>query len=529
MADDRFVDTWGGTTLGTVSVGELFDQPLAPVLTILAHPDSSRVGERSRLNDPGGGEHVRIARHSPAFGPATGADTRPLLDPHVSRSPVLLTLDDSLGATLTPPTDGGRLRVDDTPLSKPVTIDKGDLERGVVLQLGDRIALLLHLVPPFAEPEDDQHMVGESAAIRAVRRSIRQVAAHDVPVLLRGETGTGKELVARAIHAHSSRSARPFVSVNMAALVPTTAASELFGHKKGAFTGAGADSDGFFGAADGGTLFLDEIADAPAEVQPTLLRALETGEVQTLGGGTVQRDVRVITATDADLEAAVRAGRFRLPLLQRLAGYEIHVPPLRGRREDIARMLYHFLRAFLADCGRADKLDCAPHSVPWLPARLVARATAAAWEGNVRQLRNVARSLVIDFKDAAQIPPAAVERWFPTEPSTPVAESSAESRSSEPARDEDRRQLSSIDDDELLLVLRKHGFRAARAAQELGVSRTSIYAMIEASTRLKKATDLTKGEVAQALADARGDVAAAAARLEVSERALKLRIKQLEV
>lgn len=528
--DHELVETWGGTTLGTVSVGQLLDQPLAPVLTILAHSDSSRVGERSRLNDPGSDEHVRVARHCPAFGPVTGADTRPLLDPHVSRSPVLLTFDESLGATITPPTDGGRIRIDDTPISKPRRVGKEELEIGVVLQLGDRVALLLHLVPPRAEAEDDLHMVGTSDAIRSVRRSIRQVATHDVPVLLRGESGTGKELVARAIHANSRRSDRPFVSVNMAALVPTTAASELFGHCKGAFTGADTGSDGFFGAANGGTLFLDEIADTPAEVQPTLLRALESGEVQRLGGGTVARDVRVIAATDADLEAATRAGRFRLPLLQRLAGYEIRLPPLRQRREDIARMLYHFLRSFLTDCGLAEKLDCEPHSAPWLPARLVARATTAHWEGNVRQLRNVARSLVIDYEDAPQIPASAVERWFPTTtPSPPSDEISDESRHREIASDAGRRPHASIGEDELLLVLRKHGFRAARAAQELGMSRTSIYAMIEASSRLKKATDLTKDDVAHALAHTGGDLAKAADRLEVSERALKLRIKQLEI
>src|SRR4029077_13886298 len=165
------------------------------------------------------------------------------------------------------------------------------------------------------------------------------------PVLISGESGTGKELVARAIAAAGVRAGRPFVAVNMAALPPSTAPSELFGHRAGAFTGAARQRSGFFAQADGGTLFLDEIATAGLDVQAMLLRALETGETQPLGGESSERvDVRVVAATDEDLHRAMREGRFREALYHRLSACEITLTPLRERRDDLGRLLLHFVR-----------------------------------------------------------------------------------------------------------------------------------------------------------------------------------------
>jgi two-component system nitrogen regulation response regulator GlnG len=165
------------------------------------------------------------------------------------------------------------------------------------------------------------------------RRPVRLGAPLAVPVLLQGETGTGKELAARSIHDQSTRAQGPFLAVNLGALPAPLAAAELFGARKGAYTGAVQDLPGWFGRADGGTLFLDEVGEAPLEVQVMLLRALETGEIVPVGSQTPRRvDVRVVSATDADLEAAVGRGAFRAPLLHRLAGYSIRLPPLRHRR-----------------------------------------------------------------------------------------------------------------------------------------------------------------------------------------------------
>ena len=173
---------------------------------------------------------------------------------------------------------------------------------------------------------------------------------------------------------------------------PTLAASELFGHVEGAFSGARGRNVGYFGRADGGTLFLDEIGETPVDVQPTPLRALESGEVQQIGARGVRRvDVRLIAATDADLEGMARAGSFRAPLIYRLATHEIRIPPLRERHDDIGRLLRHFLADELTKAGRVDELRRPPTQDPWLPGPVVERLACYDWPGNVRQLRNVSR------------------------------------------------------------------------------------------------------------------------------------------
>ena len=202
-------------------------------------------------------------------------------------------------------------------------------------------------------------MVGESAALRQVRAHVERIADLPVPVLVRGETGTGKELVARAVHLRSPRRDGPFVSVNLGAIPRDLAAAELFGAVRGAYTGAAQDRPGFFRAARGGTLFLDEVGEAPPEVQAMLLRVLESGEMYPVGGqAPVATDVRLIAATDADLEERIRDGRFKAPLLHRLAGYEIRLPPLRERREDIGPLFVHFAREELERIGEAGRPSC---------------------------------------------------------------------------------------------------------------------------------------------------------------------------
>src|SRR3954464_9918666 len=186
-------------------------------------------------------------------------------------------------------------------------------------------------------------IVGDSPALREVLAKVEQVAQTAATVLLRGETGTGKELVARAIHINSPREARPFVRVNCAALAPGVLESELFGHEKGAFTGAAARRPGRFERADGGTLFLDEVGDLPAEVQVKLLRVLQEREFERVGGvETVKVDVRLVSATHRDLEKLVAEGKFRQDLYYRLNVFSITLPPLRDRPSDIASLAEHF-------------------------------------------------------------------------------------------------------------------------------------------------------------------------------------------
>jgi formate hydrogenlyase transcriptional activator len=231
------------------------------------------------------------------------------------------------------------------------------------------------------------NIIGQSAALKEVVRAVEQVADVDLTVLLLGETGTGKELVARALHERSTRAARPFIPVNCAALPETLVESELFGHERGAFTGAVARKSGRFEQAHRGTIFLDEVGDLPADAQAKLLRVLQDGIVQRVGGtdGT-SVDARIIAATNHDLAASVAAGRFRADLYYRLSVFPILLPPLRDRVEDIPVLVRHFV----AECGR--RLG---RRITRIEDRVWERLGSHDWPGNVRELQNVIERAII--------------------------------------------------------------------------------------------------------------------------------------
>lgn len=232
-----------------------------------------------------------------------------------------------------------------------------------------------------------EEMVGESPPILGVLRRIEQVARTETTVLISGETGVGKELVARAIHRHSPRRDKPFIRVHCSALPEGLIPSELFGHEKGAFTGAVGRRIGRFELADGGTLFLDEIGDLPLEIQVRLLRVLQTKEFERVGGmDTLRSDFRLVAATNRDLEAEVRAGRFRSDLFYRLNVFPIYVPPLRERREDIPLLAGHFLRIHAKKTGRTFQA---------IPEEEMRKLMEYEWPGNVRELENVIERGVI--------------------------------------------------------------------------------------------------------------------------------------
>jgi DNA-binding NtrC family response regulator len=230
-------------------------------------------------------------------------------------------------------------------------------------------------------------IVGESAALREVLARVEQVAQTTATVLLRGETGTGKEMVARAIHINSPRESRPFIRVNCAALAPGVLESELFGHEKGAFTGAMARRPGRFELADGGSLFLDEIGDVPLDVQVKLLRVLQEREFERVGGAdTVKVDVRVISATHRDLEKQIAAGTFREDLYYRLNVFPIVLPPLRERAADIALLAEHFVHKCARSFGKP---------IRGLDPGAAAALSGYSWPGNVRELENVIERALI--------------------------------------------------------------------------------------------------------------------------------------
>ncbi len=363
-----------------------------PALTILYHPDSRRVGERVLLHELATGKKVKLSRSEPDFAAPGDTRLRPLGDLYLSRKPVSLAHDaSSHQVRLKAAESSTKVVVDGAPVTDERVFSAEELKRGVVIELARRIALLLSpLAAMPIDPRERHGLIGDSDAIARLLQEVQMVADLDVPVLLRGETGTGKELAARSIHIASELSGQAFLSLNMGAITPSLAASELFGAVKGAFTGAAKTQPGYFHRADGGTLFLDEIGETPAEVQVMLLRVLETGEVQRVGGQEPQKvDVRLIAATDSDLEQEIEAGRFREPLLHRLAGYEIGIPPLRERRDDFGRLLFHFLREELSATGDEHLLEPSKGDAPpWMPLSIVARLARYDWPGNVRQLQN---------------------------------------------------------------------------------------------------------------------------------------------
>src|SRR5580692_10432932 len=230
-------------------------------------------------------------------------------------------------------------------------------------------------------------LIGSSPRFRSVLDQIKMVAPVNSAVLIQGETGTGKEVIAQAIHEASPRSRNRFVAVNCAAIPSALLESELFGHERGAFTGAVAQTTGRFQAADRGTLFLDEIGDLPLELQPKLLRALQEKQIERLGGGrTFQVDVRVVAATNQDLWAMVQEKKFRADLYYRLNVFPIMLPPLRERGDDIPLLIEHFVEKFARRQGK---------SIAEIPDEVMESLRHYDWPGNIRELQNVIERAVI--------------------------------------------------------------------------------------------------------------------------------------
>lgn len=509
-----------------------------PCLTLLSHPDVSRVGERATLLGLMAGEELPISRATPRFDQPGGRAPRGLLDPFLSRDP-LATLshrEDRLELRRNDPR--ATLRADGEIIREARSWSEVELERGVVLELADRCVFLLHRVslvqarrPPTFE------LVGDSEAMRQLRREIGSVAQTNLRVLIRGESGSGKELVAGALHRASGRAERPFEAVNMGALPPSLAASALFGHVRGAFSGAVADQDGHFAAANGGSLFLDEIADTDPNVQALMLRTLETGELVRVGDRRPRKiDVRLLSATDADLESEIARGRFREPLFHRLAEVSLNVPALRDRRDDLGRLLVHFLRQMLEVDEQAALLDGSVGDRPWLAPAVVARLARAPWPGNVRQLRNVVRQLIVYGREEPSllVTPSIEALLAPrlTSASEPGSfASSAAVQPPSPAEAAPRRRPNraprELTEEQILDTLARTGWRRDAAARELGISRSSLYAIIADNPRIARANDLTAETVAAALARAGGDLEDAAIALKVSAHGLKLRAQAL--
>jgi DNA-binding NtrC family response regulator len=498
------------TTLPSVSAvtpGNYREEAL--VLTLAFHPDGDRIGESAVLR--GRTNSWTLGRLAPDFHPSSACGGRPLQDLHVSRRALQLQRRDSvLEVTRLP--DASRCRLDGRELTDDtIELSREQLLAGVPVMLGHSVVLLLRLGTPAEECEieieDGGDLVGRSAYMASLREQIRRVAGSDLDVLIRGETGTGKELVAQAIHRASGRAGQPLVTVNMAAIPTGLAAAALFGSARGAYTGSDRASEGYFQQAAGGSLFLDEVGDTDPEIQPQLLRALQQREIQPVGGRVKRVELRVISATDGALEG--EGCDFKSALRHRLGAGEVHLRPLRDHPEDIGELLWHFLSG---DPSCRDKLpasDSEPGTVAaW--AELFHRCLFHDWPGNVRELQNCARQAALGGTDSPVIPSAVNAPG--------QRENAGESRGAE-------RNLRDIGDAEFDRTMESLDFEVAAVSRRLQVSRQAIYRRIADTPHHRLATQVPSDELQAALADHGGDAAATARQLRVSASGLRARLR----
>jgi DNA-binding NtrC family response regulator len=547
----------------------------APRLRLLYHGDLDRIGALT-LPSAVGFDWLTLGRNEPLFGGPSGASL-PIADPQVSREQLRVRWLGDMQRFAVEPVAGARRPLGlvdlergslDAPVTSPIT-GPTLLAPGACISIGDRILLGLELARVQPADADRLGLVGESEVTWALRDEIRSIAQFGRSALVTGPTGAGKELVARALHRTSPRAAGPFVPVNCAALPDTLVEAVLFGHKKGAFTGADTEEKGLFRAADGGTLFLDELGELPLSVQPKLLRVLQDGVVVPVGAHEGRHvDVRVVAATHRDLGAQVHAGKLREDLYHRMAAHVLRVPSLAERRFDIPELFVHMLRGlreahgtleWLWESGRAWK--------PAVPIGFLAELMRRPWSGNVRELGNwVERTARLNLHpgtfqvpDAqaaapASVAPVPVSSPEPAEPSVPegllraasealglahktvlklmtpsalVAVGAAAERE-DLGEAERAKRLRAAAVEALIALLEAHDYNQSNVAAALGTSRTTLIKLMD-DLGLPRAADLGAEEIAKARAQAGGDLDAAARLLRVSPSALKKRLTLLNL
>lgn len=395
-------------------------------------------------------------------------------------------------------------------LSKPFDIQKAELTIRRAIEYRDLLRENEALSYSLKEKYDIVDIVGKSQEMINVFKQVAAIAPTDSTVLIIGESGTGKELVARSIHRNSKRADKPFIVINCTALAESLLESELFGHEKGAFTGALSQKRGLFEEANGGTIFLDEIGDISPKMQAQILRVLDTGEFKRVGGNTIYKaDVRVIAATNKDLEKEVKEGRFREDLYFRLDVVTLRLPPLRERGEDIELLIHHFIRKFAA---RENK------PMRGISASAMKLLKSYSWPGNVRELENaIERAVSLSFEGIItpkELPKNIVKGYegplngqdvlIPIERGEKLQRHSVSSEEIEIEEGDrkisyynivnDRPTLDVFTSRYIRLLLKEHKNNKTRVAQILGVERMTLYNMLERYGIEKKDSSDSKEE-----------------------------------
>lgn len=550
-----------------------------PRLRVLYHAELSRIGAVTSDTSPlAAGDWQILGRQTPLFG--TSGYERPLDDPAVSREQLRLRwLPGRNVFEIRPNAEARRpCRIVSTEDGARDQLPVGpfELPPGTCLALGERVLLALECVQARPRRADRLGLVGDSEALWTLRDEIRDVAIFGRPTLVVGPTGAGKELVARAIHARSPRSQGPFVAVNCAALPEQLVESLLFGHTRGAFTGAERAAPGLLAAADGGTLFLDELGELSGNIQPKLLRVLQDGLASPVGAHEPRRvDFRLIAATNRDLRADVAAGRLREDLYYRIATHVVAVPPVSARRFDVPELFFHFLERITREHpDTAWLLASGANARPAIPLAFFADLLRQPWSGNVREVQNVAEQIArLNLRPGPFRAPSFAPRLPPFLPSArdtapreaaeiagpraraPSVDAGVETEIGtalglapktvgklfdddqlhaarlaldDPSRSEGRARLSAIATAAVQALLVAHDFNQSRVASALGTSRTTLVKLMR-DLGLRRATDLDLLAIERACAAARGDIDAAAQALGVSAHALKKQMTLLRV
>ncbi len=460
-------------------------------LVILWHPDHKLIGLQSPCSFTSG-KILQINRFKPLFSSAENLEDTPLSDKRVSRSSIII---ENLGKDnfqITPPESPMEVKVNGTFSRHSQTASLDDKNDLICITISNSIILGLCHLPCKQFRSSSNSLKGISVPINHSRQLIERYAATDLPVMLIGETGTGKELAATDLHQNSLRSSKPFVSVNMAAIPDELAVSELFGSKKGAYTGSVNDQPGFFNEADHGTLFCDEIGDTPASVQPMLLRAIETGFVRPLGNDSdVKTDTRIITATDRPINEVGSSVQFSKPLYHRLSATQITMPTLKSRKVDIPLLLLHFLLESPLNEQKATDVST----------DFLLTLVNYEWPGNVRELKNIANQILLGEQPK-------LERID--------TKNKKNSKKRSPYRSH-----RSITEKELLAALDNNCWQIKPAAAELLISRTSCYELIKNCGAIRRPKDIHADEIQEALKKYPKDIGSMCSTLRTTQSALR--------